>query len=204
MFWMEAETVILTDPHFGKGASFRAAGVPVPTGTTERDLMVLSGVLTVHSPRRLLILGDFFHDRASQSGETLAALRAWRSAFPDLGVELVRGNHDKRAGDPPADLGIRVHADVLVEGPFVFSHAPREWSGDEYVVAGHIHPAVRIRVGRHQTLAAACFLFSERQALMPAFGGLTGKYFVQPSATDRVFLVGPDEVVEWRGAVARE
>ena len=34
--------------------------------------------------------------------------RAWRAAHRSLDLVLVRGNHDDRAGDPPATLGIRV------------------------------------------------------------------------------------------------
>jgi metallophosphoesterase superfamily enzyme len=38
---------------------------------------------------------------------------------------LVRGNHDSRAGDPPASLGIRVVDEPFAVGPFAACHHPQ-------------------------------------------------------------------------------
>ena len=44
-------------------------------------------------------------------------------------MTLIRGNHDKRAGDPPASLNIRVVPEPLLLGPFALQHEPDPSSG---------------------------------------------------------------------------
>ena len=42
--------------------------------------------------------------RAGRVAALDASFKAWRAAHPDVEVVLVRGNHDDRAGDPPAGV----------------------------------------------------------------------------------------------------
>ncbi len=109
----------------------------------------------------------------------------------------MRGNHDRRAGPAPDDWRIEEHAGPLRIGPFELRHEPGEASSQgAYVLAGHIHPAVRVRGVDGDTLRAPCFLLGPRAGLLPAFGEFTGGARVRPRAGDRVFVVGPDAVVE--------
>ena len=102
LFWPRAGTLVVADLHWGKGATFRAAGIPIPVGTTSDDLARLDGALLRTGARRLVVLGDLFHARAGRiATHTLAELRRWRGAAPELEILLVRGNHDRHAGDPP-------------------------------------------------------------------------------------------------------
>ncbi len=95
------QTLLIADVHFGKAVSFRRLGVPVPSGTTGETLDVLSAVLAETRASRLVFLGDFLHSRQARAAGILAALRQWRGEHRDLSMTLVRGNHDKRAGDLP-------------------------------------------------------------------------------------------------------
>ncbi len=54
---------------------------------------------------------DFLHGPGSHASGTLSALRARRERNLDLSMVLIRGKHDKRAGDPPVDLNIEVVPD---------------------------------------------------------------------------------------------
>jgi uncharacterized protein len=85
LYWPRAASLVAADFHWGKGATFRAAGIPVPTGTTGDDLRRLDGALQRTCARRLIILGDLFHARAGRiATRTLAELRAWREGRSDL------------------------------------------------------------------------------------------------------------------------
>ncbi len=101
------DTLPIADAHFGKAVSYRRLGVPVPEATTGATLEALSCAIEATAASRIVFLGDFLHSRRSHAPETLAALQAWRDRHPSLGLTLVRGNHDARAGDPPASLGMR-------------------------------------------------------------------------------------------------
>ena len=41
-----------------------------------------------------------------------------------------------------------------------------------------------------------CFYFSEKMAVLPAYGDFTGTHTVVPKPRDRIFMVGPDAVFE--------
>lgn len=193
--WEEEATLLITDPHFGKGATFRSHGLPIPAGSTESDLARLGRLIEAHRPRRLVILGDFFHTRESQSAATLEALTRWREGCPALEVLLVKGNHDRHAGAPPAALGIEVVEEPRLEGPFALCHHPCEHPG-AYVLAGHVHPGITLQDRRGGKVGGPCFWFAARQGLLPAFGSFTGTAEITVSPTDRLFLLGPGHVVE--------
>lgn len=197
--WPARSTLIVTDTHFGKAASFRHASIPVPAGTTSRDLQRLTVLLTQTGAQRLLILGDFFHARTGRAPGTLEVIAAWRRQHASLAIDLVRGNHDERAGDPPEEWGIAVHAETLRDGPLVFCHHPCERE-DGFVMAGHEHPAVRLESPDGSRVRMPCFCFGVRQALLPAFGSFTGARRIRPRSGDRVFVPVDGEVVEVRTA----
>ena len=131
VYWPRAGALLIADPHFGKAAAFRAGGIPVPGGTTAEMLRRLSAALDATAAARLIILGDLLHARAGRAPHTLELVAAWRAARPTLAITLIRGNHDTRAGDPPADWGVECLDAPVVEPPFVWLHEPPEsgqWS----------------------------------------------------------------------------
>lgn len=194
LYWPASSTLIVADLHWGKAASFRAMAIPVPRGTTADDLARLDSALERTGARRLLVLGDLLHARATQEARaTLKAIREWRRGRAGLECVLVRGNHDLRAGDPPPDLAFRV-VDDLVEGPFVFRHHPGI-SERGYTLAGHLHPSIRLS-GRGDRLRLPCFHFGRQCGVLPAFGSFTGSATPEIVPGDRVFVVGDDEVHE--------
>jgi uncharacterized protein len=194
VFWERTQTLLVADPHFGKAATFRALGVPVPRGTTTETLMRLDTLLACTIARRLVFLGDFLHAREGRSPETLRVIAEWRAKHAPVDVVLVRGNHDKRAGDPPRELEIRCVEGALVEPPFVFTHKPAR-SEDGYVLCGHVHPGVRLTGTAHQSRRLPCFWFSNETGVLPAFGDFTGLALVEPAPGDRVWVVAGGEVI---------
>jgi uncharacterized protein len=194
LFQERTGTLVVADVHLGKAAAFRAAAIPLPGGTTSETLARLSAALDRTRARRLLLLGDFFHAKAGRADRTLAAISKWRERHADLGIVLVRGNHDRGAGDPPPEWGFTCCDEPLIEPPFAFRHHPAEEPGS-YVLAGHIHPAVSLAGAGRQRERLPCFLFGQKVGLLPAFGDFTGGAGVRPRPGDRVFVIADDEVV---------
>jgi DNA ligase-associated metallophosphoesterase len=193
--WPARATLLVADAHFGKAASFRAAGIPVPRGTTGDDLARLDTARARAKARRVVFLGDFLHSRQARAPATLAAIARWRDAHRDIEMVVVRGNHDRQAGDPPPDLGIRSVAEPLAEGPFLLCHHPEPRPGG-YVLAGHLHPAIRLGGSARQSLRLDCFHFAPAVGVLPAFGSFTGRALVRPGRDDRVYVVAGEIVVE--------
>jgi uncharacterized protein len=195
LLWERAEALVVADLHWGKAATFRAAGVALPPGTTTDDLARLDRALARTRARRLFLLGDLFHAREGrQAAQTLAAVAAWRASHPALEVLLVRGNHDRRAGDPPADLGIAVVDAPHHVGPFALHHEPAV-SAAAYGLAGHLHPGFVMSGPARQRERLACFVIGARGAILPAFGSITGTLAMSVRPDDRVFVIADDAVI---------
>jgi DNA ligase-associated metallophosphoesterase len=196
VFWPSACALVVADLHWGKAAAFRAAGIPIPGGATRRDLERLDSALARTGARRLVVLGDLFHARAGRvATRTLAELRRWRGQREALEIQLVRGNHDRHAGDPPADLRVNCLDAPAFLPPFVLRHEPAV-SDAGYTLAGHVHPGIVLAGRGLFRERLPCFVVGARMAVLPAFGSFTGLGMVAPEEGERVFVVADDEVVE--------
>jgi DNA ligase-associated metallophosphoesterase len=192
-FLPASRTLLVADAHIGKAATFRALGVPVPRGTTSETFAVLSALVAKWHARRVVFLGDFLHSARAHAAATLGAVARWRRAHASLALVLVRGNHDDRAGDPPAHLGIEVVDEPLALDGFALCHHPRPQRGS-YVLAGHLHPCIGIGGRGFDHLRLPCFWFGDDVGVLPAFGAFTGMHPIRPEPTDRAFAVADDVV----------
>ena len=198
-------SLLVADLHLGKAASFRALGVPVPVGTTERTLDRLSAVLALTGAKRLFVLGDLFHARPALSAARLLVLANWRARHPGVEVVLVRGNHDDRAGDPPPSCGIETVSPGLSLDGLALHHEPPTHGEDSspggspalaegrYWVAGHVHPVARIG-GRADALRLPCFWARSDGLVLPAFGEFTGGWVVKPGPGETLYLTDGEQV----------
>jgi len=194
IYWPRKQTLLVADTHWGKAATLRAAAIPIPGGTTTSDLERLSVLLHSTGAIRMVLLGDAIHAREGRAPRTLRAVAEWRESHPALDVLLIRGNHDRRSGDPPADLNIRCENAPYVEKPFVFQHYPGA-SNDGYALAGHMHPAIRLTGRGKEKKTLLCYWFTVCCGVLPAFGALTGAALVHREPEDRVYVIAADEVI---------
>ena len=201
VFLPTQRTVLVADAHFGKAVSFRRLGVPVPRGTTTETLGQLGALISDTGATHVVFLGDFLHSARSHAAGTLAALALWRREQASLQLTLVRGNHDLRAGDPPASLGIDVVDEPLQLGPFALCHHPQPVA-EAYVLAGHWHPCISVKGRAFERLRLPCFWFGDDSGalpecavgVLPAFGSFTGMHRIEPRAGDRIYPVAGNVV----------
>jgi DNA ligase-associated metallophosphoesterase len=193
VWWPDARVLFVADLHLGKAATYRALGQPVPGGTTRQNLARLDALIARHAPQRIVFLGDFLHAAQARTREVLAALAEWRAMHAHLGMTLVRGNHDSRAGDPPAALGIDVVDEPWLLGPFACCHHPQRHAS-HFVLAGHLHPVCRLYGPGRDSVRLPCFVSEAGQAVLPAFGEFTGGWLVDRAPGRRFYAVGGDAV----------
>jgi DNA ligase-associated metallophosphoesterase len=191
---VDAGCLLVADAHLGKAVSFRRLGVPVPRGTTTQTLQRLSEAIELSGASRVVFLGDLLHSAHAHAPATLQALAQWRHRHAAVELLLVRGNHDDRAGDPPAELGMVVVNEPLTLSGLALCHHPLPRRG-AYVLAGHLHPCATLGGRAHQRLRLPCFHFGAAVGVLPAFGAFTGMHAVKPQPGDRIFLVGDGAVV---------
>jgi hypothetical protein len=119
LHWPRARTLFVADVHLGKGAAFRAGGVPLPRGATAADLARLTRLIERTSAARLVILGDFFHARTGGCRRWMRASRRGASVMRTSTSCWSAANHDRHAGDPPAHWRVACVADPFALPPFI-------------------------------------------------------------------------------------
>jgi DNA ligase-associated metallophosphoesterase len=168
LVWPERSLLVVADLHLEKGSSFARRGTLLPPYDTRSTLARLEAVLRRWLPRRVISLGDGFHDR---EGSTRLAPddRARLEQLIETHEWLwVVGNHDPT---PPQDLGGCAAEAIEIDG-VTLRHMPAGAPG-EAEVAGHLHPSASVTV-RGRRLQRRCFVGDGRRLLLPAFGSYTG------------------------------
>jgi uncharacterized protein len=194
LFRARCRTLIIADPHWGKGAAFRVAALAIPGNDLADDLARLSRAIERTGATRLVVLGDLLHAREGRQRTVLDRVEEWTGQHAGLERLLVRGNHDERSGDPPAAWGFEVVDEPFSDAPFVYRHFP-EPSEDGYVLAGHLHPGARLFGRGDQSLRLPCFHAGSRVMVLPAFGSFTGLATVKPKPGDGLHVIAEGEVI---------
>ena len=201
LWWDAAQTLIVSDLHLEKGSSFAARGILLPPYDTAATLAMLDTALRRYRPRRVIALGDSFHDGgalgriADSDRSSLARLQA------GLTWVWIEGNHDGAlSGVLPGDHMVR-----LSESGLVFVHEPGRGSSPGEI-AGHFHPCAKVR-GRGRGIRRRAYASDGDRLVMPAFGAYTGGLNVRDDAIEALFprgfsafMLGDERIYTFRQA----
>jgi DNA ligase-associated metallophosphoesterase len=168
VYWPVEHTAIFADLHFEKGSSLARQERALPPYDTHETLARMEHVLARYPVRRVIALGDSFHDRDAAERLDEGASSRLRARVQTTEWIWIAGNHDP---DPPAWLGGSVTSEIAV-GALLFRHEPRA-IGQAGEVAGHLHPCATV-VRRGRGLRRRCFVSDGRRLLLPAFGAYAG------------------------------
>ena len=194
LFWRDASLLIVGDLHLEKASSYHRSGQFLPPYDTAQTLARLAQVITELTPRRLLFLGDVFHDGAAwtrMAAQDRTAMSDITDAHDTIWVE---GNHDQ-SFVPPGHNSCPAHE----EGGIVFRHIMDE-ADQRPEISAHYHPAGVVS-HRGARLRRPCFVQASMRMVVPAFGVLTGGLDCRDAAlaalhgkATRLFLLGADSV----------
>jgi uncharacterized protein len=187
IYWPARETLLVADVHLGKGAAFRMAGVPVPSGNSAKDLKRLSSLFTATEAKRLVVLGDFIHARSSRQSELFAAIADWRKAHTHIDIRLVRGNHDRHAGKLLLEWNMLEVEPPCAEDGFHYAHFPDEQTTIP-TFCGHVHPTFSLRDFDGSSASIACFVVDPFCLTLPSFGSFTGGHCVANEVGRRLYV----------------
>jgi DNA ligase-associated metallophosphoesterase len=210
-FLPKTSTVVCSDIHLGKAATFRHAGMPVPEGSAQHDLKRLSQIIQFCKAQRLVITGDLFHARSGCTPQVLDEFSSFCQqvrALHDTQVTLVVGNHEQSLGKRfrPYEIGIDRCEKEIIELPFRFVHNQPIEHDDRatyFTIAGHIHPTITIKSPSGDRMTCRCFVATDAALILPAFGSFTGGHNVKTSHRTRLWLAQPDGVAAATPALMR-
>lgn len=162
-------TLIVSDLHLEKGSQFAARGRLVPALDSHDALLRLRSAIEATLPRRVVCLGDSFHDE--RAGERMDD--ADRAALSSLCARVeewvwIAGNHDP--GAPVLCEGER-RAQLDIQG-VALRHEPSAPRATPEIV-GHFHPKASVQAQGYR-FSGRCFCVSDDLLIMPAFGAYAG------------------------------
>jgi DNA ligase-associated metallophosphoesterase len=177
---------VVADLHLEKGSAFAVRGVLLPPYDTAATLARLVGMVARYAPRRVIALGDSFHDGGGPARMADADRDALKGLQHGRDWIWIAGNHDP---DPAENIGGRF-VDILALGPLTFRHEParqkpamRATDGE---IAGHLHPLARV-AQRGRAVSRRCFASDGSRLIMPAFGAYAGGLNVRDRAIASLF-----------------
>lgn len=166
LYWPDEQVLVVSDLHFEKGSSYAARGQLLPPYDTATTLSVVDRLIETYVPKTVISLGDSFHDGRAEARLAACDMARIQALTRTVDWVWVEGNHDPL---PPKALGGRA-THTLRLGPLVFRHEPTGEAGE---VAGHLHPAVKVRA-KGRAVRRRCFLSDGVRLIMPALGAYTG------------------------------
>jgi DNA ligase-associated metallophosphoesterase len=188
VLWPARNALMLSDVHFGKSATFRAHGIPVPEGESQADLDRITRLVARYEVEHLAIIGDFYHSGLALSPALHDSLTTFRESL-NAEIILVRGNHDKTRHE------LLPMIDRLDWSPIVLIHDPADADPQKPTIAGHLHPLCRIgKGGRASRLP--CFLQTENLLVLPAFGTFTAGHIINAKTGQTLYPIAKQTVFE--------
>lgn len=189
LYWPARNSVIISDVHLGKIAHFRKHGTALPSDAQFENYSRLSRLIARFSPEQVLIIGDLFHSTLNSEWPVFEQfIRSHQ-----IGYKLIVGNHDIIDPSRFSALDIEV-SDKLNLDNILFSHFPDHHS-PIYRISGHLHPAIRLKIGSSERRTLKCFYTKNNQLVLPSFGYFTGNARIKRSEVDQVYVIAEDQVI---------
>jgi DNA ligase-associated metallophosphoesterase len=191
LLWPEREMLVVADLHLEKSSHSAQRGYFLPPYESHETLTRLMLLILRTQTKRLLILGDCFHDQQGYERLSPEDYRIF-DELRDYDPLWIRGNHD---GDfvPPGMISY----DVYEEAGIRFRHAP---SGEIHEISGHLHPKATINY-KGVLVSRKCFVENRDRMIIPSFGAYAGGLNVMNQAIAQYFhapmhvhLLGKDKI----------
>jgi uncharacterized protein len=169
-------TLLVADLHFEKATSLARRGVYLPPYDTADTLRLLASLVTHYQPKRVICLGDSFHDVSGHERLSAATFDTLTQLASGRDWVWISGNHD-----PEVKYSLPgSNCDELDLRGVTLRHEPQFMAGT-FEIAGHLHPCARIEQ-RGRSLRRRCFAVNQNHIVLPAFGALTGSLNVLDKA----------------------
>ena len=93
LFWLEKEIAIVSDLHLEKGSSYASSGQYIPPYDSEETLLKLLDILNNNRVRKVILLGDTFHDKDAFLRMTSKVRFLFEDFTNQYEVIFILGNH---------------------------------------------------------------------------------------------------------------
>lgn len=190
LFWPAMGCLLVADLHLEKGSAFARRGWLLPPHDSLDTLDRLEQAVTASGARRLVALGDSFHDADGPARLLPQARARLEGLLARLDWLWVTGNHD---GDSGAAVGGAAVAEIELGGIWLRHEADRSAPGPE--ISGHYHPKVEIRLRTGRRLSRRCLALAGDRLVLPAYGAYAGGLGIDDPAYVQALGAAPEALV---------
>lgn len=177
LYWPRERALLVADLHLEKGSWYAAHGQMLPPYDSRETLERIADAVKATGARRVITLGDNFHDDAGATRLDPYAAGMLEALTRALDWVWITGNHDAQM---QRKFGAELVEELELNGIILRHEAKRGETRAE--LSGHFHPKLRVAVrGRH--IARPCAVISRHDGagakttermILPAFGAFTG------------------------------
>ena len=173
LYWPRERAVLVADLHLEKGSWYAKQGQMLPPYDSRETLERIADCVKATGARRVITLGDNFHDDAGTHRLDPYAAGMLESLTRALDWVWITGNHDERMHRA---FGATLVDELELNGIVLRHEAKRGETRPE--LSGHYHPKMRLKV-RNRHIARPCGVVSRAagrgdRMIVPAFGAYTG------------------------------
>lgn len=193
LYWPRERALLVADLHLEKGSWYAKQGQMLPPYDSRETLERVASAVKATDARRVITLGDNFHDDAGTQRLDPYAAGMLEALTRALDWVWITGNHD---GQMHRAFGATLVEELEVNGIVLRHEAKRGETRAE--LSGHYHPKMRLTV-RNRHIARPCAVVSRSQnagdrMILPAFGAYTGG--MDADAPEILQALGPARTID--------
>ena len=173
LYWPRERALLVADLHLEKASWYAKAGQMLPPYDSRETLERLADAVKETGARRVITLGDNFHDSEGTSRLDPYAAGMLEGLTRSLDWIWITGNHDEQMH---RSFGGTLVEELELNGVVLRHIAKRGETRPE--LSGHFHPKMRVKI-RDRHISRPCGVVSRSantgdRMILPAFGALTG------------------------------
>ena len=173
LYWVRERALLVADLHLEKASWYAERGSMLPPYDSRETLERVADAVKQTGARRVITLGDNFHDDAGAQRLDPYACGMLEALTRALDWIWITGNHDEKM---QRGFGGAL-AEELEIGGIVLRHIAQAGETPPEL-SGHFHPKLRLKL-RERHISRPCGVLSRGamgadRMILPAFGALTG------------------------------
>ena len=178
MFWPKESCLIVGDLHLEKSTSYIDQGNFLPPYDTLETLSNLYSVIKEKSIKKVIFLGDVFHDSNGYKRLKLKEKNLFDSILNENTI-WITGNHDANFIPKGVNNYILYKLNKLT-----FSHI--SCSNNSKEISAHYHPKVTFKY-MDTKISKPCFVMDKYKIILPAYGSYAGGLNISSNIFKNIF-----------------
>lgn len=154
--------MVASDLHLEKKPRFSLKPGSLQDLETTETLARLQQCAALLKPKKIILLGDIFHDAQSFDRMSLDNIDRLYRFIKSHDIVWIEGNH--YGGFSPPNVDMRIEYAFL---NINFRHVATD--NEDYEISGHYHPSVTIN-HKNERIRRRCFVCDKTKLIAPSFG----------------------------------